>query len=113
MGPNPVRHRESGPKEGTGSTGIPQDKRNMGKLGHGQSRWGWLRTSKCCKLDTESDPDSTVEEGCREGAGWGSRSRLDTAGLCLCSRDVGLVVAGGQRGTVAPEVVSIHSPLLK
>lgn len=32
---------------------------------------------------TESDPDSTVEEGCREGAGWGSRSGLDCAGLCL------------------------------
>lgn len=30
-----------------------------------------------------------------------------------CSGDLRLVVAGGQRGVMAPEVVSVHSPLLK
>lgn len=78
MGPNPVRPKQAGPKEGTGSTGIPQGKRDMGRLRHGQQQMGMGQDKpKCCKLDTESDPDSTVEEGCREDAGWGHRSGLD------------------------------------
>lgn len=45
----------------------------MQQMGMGQDK------PKCCKLDTQSDPDSTVEEGCIEGAGWERRSGLDCA----------------------------------
>lgn len=54
MGPNLVRPRESGPKEGTGNTSIPQGKRDMGWLGHGQQQMEMTQDKpKCCKLDTQ------------------------------------------------------------
>lgn len=55
MGPNPVRPRQAGPKEGTGSTGILQGKRDIGRLRHGQQQMGMGQDKpKCCKLDTHS-----------------------------------------------------------
>lgn len=55
MGPNPVRPRQAEPKEGTGSAGIPQGKRDMGMLRHGQQQMRMAQDKpKCCKLDVQS-----------------------------------------------------------
>lgn len=52
MGPNPLRPRQAGPKEGIGSAGIPQGKRDKGRLRHHGpmsmpcSRWAWSGQAK-------------------------------------------------------------------
>lgn len=114
-----MRPRQAGPKEGTGSAGIPYGKRDMGRLRHGQQQIGMAQDKpKCCKLDIQTQiiilqwkKAAELQRWCGVGEQiWG---RLCWVVPLTLLRGMGLVVTGGQRGLKAPEVVSIHSPLLK
>lgn len=77
------------------------------------SRWEEAQDKpKCFELGTQSQILPLRGKEAARSCWSGGQSWFDRASE-PCSEDTGLVVALGRRGAIAPEVVSIHSPLLK